>query len=292
MKKRVTPFHILIAALLPVSYPTIIEAQAQTAASLQAPGPVDATDGMAFAKTMQNDMELLMEIEMELTGGAVKDLPFSAKFSIETYQVLADGTHIARKTGGALYRDGLGRVRQEITLPLPLPASASAELGNMVIMSDPSTGAHWTLMPASKTAMKMIMPASPVEKMNGDSNTEKNFHAIGVAGGSAENLGTQNMEGVSVSGTRTAHAIPVGQLGNDQPLQLVTEQWYSPELHMTVFLKRDDPMSGTKTLRVTDIRRAEPDAAIFNVPADYTVQGMMIPGDTEAKKASQPKEER
>jgi len=128
--------------------------------------------------------------------------------------------------------------------------------------------------------------------MNGDSNTEKKFHAIGVAGGSAENLGTQNMEGVSVSGTRTAHAIPVGQLGNDQPLQLVTEQWYSPELHMTVFLKRDDPMSGTKTLRVTDIRRAEPDAAIFNVPADYTVQGMMIPGDTEAKKASQPKEER
>ena len=247
---------------------------------------------MAFAKTMQNDLELLMEIEMELTGGAVKDLPFSAKFSIETYQVLADGTHIARKTGGALYRDGLGRVRQEITLPLPLPASASAELGNMVIMSDPSTGAHWTLMPASKTAMKMIMPASPVEKMNGDSNTEKKFHAIGVAGGSAENLGTQNMEGVSVSGTRTAHAIPVGQLGNDQPLQLVTEQWYSPELHMTVFLKRDDPMSGTKTLRVTDIRRAEPDAAIFNVPADYTVQGMMIPGDTEAKKASQPKEER
>ena len=56
MRKRITAFHILIAVLSPVIYPTIIETQAQTAGSLQEPGPVNAADGMAFANTMQNDL--------------------------------------------------------------------------------------------------------------------------------------------------------------------------------------------------------------------------------------------
>src|SRR3984893_7990373 len=105
--------------------------------------------------------------------------------------------------------------------------------------------------------------------------------------GSAEKLGAQNMEGVSATGTRFTHTIPAGQLGNDQPLQLVTERWYSSEIHLTVFLKRSDPMTGTKTLKVTDIPREEPDPAMFNVPADYAVQEMMVPAKP-AEKPSQP----
>jgi hypothetical protein len=265
-----------------------MRAQSQAPAAPQAPTPFNPGDGMAFAKMMQSDMELLMELEMELTGAVVKDLPFSAQLSIETEQVLADGTHILRKEEGSLCRDRLGRLRQELKLPLP-PPMASAEIGTIAILSDPSTGAHWTLMPAAKTAMKMTMPTGSAGKINVDSNAEKNFRGFSGFGddGSAEKLGAQNMEGVSATGTRFTHTIPAGQLGNDQPLQLVTERWYSSEIHMTVFLKRSDPMNGSKTLKVMDIRREEPDAARFNVPSDYAVHEMILPA-MPSEKPSQP----
>jgi len=222
MRKRVVLLKVSVMALLLVICPTLGGAQSQTTASPQAPAPVNAGEGMAFAKTMQSDMELLMELEMELSGSVVKDVPFSAQVSIETEQVLADGTHISRKTGGSLYRASLGRLREQLALPLPPPMPASAEIGSIVILSDPSTGAHWTLMPAAKTAMKMTMTTVSRGKANVDPNAQKNFRVFGGFGddGSAEKLGSQNMEGVTATGTRFTHSIPAGQLGNDQPLQL------------------------------------------------------------------------
>src|SRR5204863_516905 len=41
----------------------------------------------------------------------VKDAPYSAQVITETNQALADGNVITRKTQGAIYRDGQGRVR-------------------------------------------------------------------------------------------------------------------------------------------------------------------------------------
>jgi hypothetical protein len=289
MPKHAALLRVPTIALLFVVCPNLIHAQSPTPATPQAPASFNPDDGMAFAKVMQSDMELLMELEMELAGKVAKDLPFSAQISLETEQVLGDGTHVSRKTGGSLYRDSLGRLRQELTLSLPAPMPASAEIGKIILVSDPATGAHWTLMPAAKMAMKMAMPAA-VSRRKMDANTEKNFgifEGFGE-GGRTEDLGAQNMEGLTATGSRFTHVIPAGQLGNDQPLQVVTERWYSSEMNMPVFLKRSDPMTGSKTLKVTDVRRQEPDAALFNIPADYAVREMMIPTDTQPKKPSQP----
>jgi hypothetical protein len=293
MPKHAALFHVSTIALLFVVCPNVIQAQSQTPVTPPVPGSFNSDDGMAFAKIMQSDMELLMELEMELGGRVAKELPFSAQVSLETEQVLGDGTHLSRKTGGSLYRDSLGRLRQELRLSLPAPMPASAEIGTIVVISDPNTGAHWTLMPAAKMAMKMTMPAAGSRhKMNANLNTEKNFGIFDGSGegGRTEDLGAQNMEGLTATGSRFTHVIPAGQLGNDQPLQVVTERWYSSEMHMPVFLKRSDPMTGSKTLKVTDVRRVEPDAALFNIPADYAVREMMIPtdADTQPKKPSQP----
>jgi len=89
--------------------------------------------------------------------------------------------------------------------------------------------------------------------------------------GASEGLGKQVMEGVEVEGKRTTLTIPAGQIGNEQPIVITNESWYSPELQVIVFSKRDDPMAGTTTYRLTNIARAEPDPALFEVPADYTV---------------------
>ena len=84
-----------------------------------------------------------------------------------------------------------------------------------------------------------------------------------------EDLGSQTMEGVFVTGVRTTHTIPAGQIGNDKPIAVVTEVWTSPDLKTIIYSKRSDPRTGELTFQLTNITRAEPDASLFTVPADF-----------------------
>lgn len=87
-----------------------------------------------------------------------------------------------------------------------------------------------------------------------------------------ESLGKQMIEGVEAEGKRTVTTIPVGAIGNERPIEIVSESWYSPELQTTVMSKRSDPTSGETTFRLTNIRRGDPDASLFQVPSDYTIK--------------------
>jgi hypothetical protein len=84
-----------------------------------------------------------------------------------------------------------------------------------------------------------------------------------------EDLGSQTMEGVFVTGVRTTRTIPAGQIGNDKPISILTEVWTSPDLKTIVYSKRSDPRMGELTFQLTNITRAEPDASLFTVPADF-----------------------
>jgi hypothetical protein len=86
-----------------------------------------------------------------------------------------------------------------------------------------------------------------------------------------ESLGKQTIEGVVAEGTRTTMTIPAGQVGNDLPIQIVTERWYSPDLQTVVLSKRSDPRSGETVTRLANINRSEPSASLFEVPPDYKV---------------------
>lgn len=87
-----------------------------------------------------------------------------------------------------------------------------------------------------------------------------------------ESLGKQMMEGVEVEGTRTTRTIAAGEIGNEQPINIVTERWYSPELNLTVSHKFSDPRFGESTYKLLNIQRAEPNASLFQVPSDYTIE--------------------
>jgi hypothetical protein len=86
-----------------------------------------------------------------------------------------------------------------------------------------------------------------------------------------ESLGRQAMEGVPAEGRRTTMTIPAGQAGNDLPLHIVVENWYSPDLKTTVLSKHSDPRNGETVTRLTNISRGEPSHMLFEVPADYKV---------------------
>jgi hypothetical protein len=86
-----------------------------------------------------------------------------------------------------------------------------------------------------------------------------------------EDLGSQNMEGVLVKGTRTTRTIPAGEIGNEQPITVVTEVWTSPELKTVVYSKRSDPRMGEQTFRLTNLVRGDPNPSLFTVPADFKI---------------------
>ncbi len=84
-----------------------------------------------------------------------------------------------------------------------------------------------------------------------------------------EDLGVQTIEGVDAVGTRTITTIPAGAIGNERPIDMVYERWYSNELQLVVMSKNSDPRFGEQTYRLTNIVRSEPDPSLFEVPSDY-----------------------
>jgi hypothetical protein len=86
-----------------------------------------------------------------------------------------------------------------------------------------------------------------------------------------ESLGKQMMEGVNAEGTRYISTIEVGAIGNDRPIQISSESWYSADLQMVIMSKHSDPRTGDESFRVTNINRGEPAVYLFQLPVGYQI---------------------
>jgi len=85
-------------------------------------------------------------------------------------------------------------------------------------------------------------------------------------------LGTRQMEGVEADGSRNTLTIEAGAIGNERPIAIVSERWYSKELQVVMQSTRKDPRFGETTYRLTDVVLGEPDPSLFEVPSDYTIE--------------------
>jgi len=131
---------------------------------------------------------------------------------------------------------------------------------------------------AAGTARSMILtapmgppPAGAPLPPPGEINTFVFKTAPGAKDGVEEKLGKQMIEGVEAEGTRTTITIPAGEIGNERPIEIVSERWYSPELQLIVMSHHSDPRTGETTYKLTNINRAEPAKSLFEVPAGYTL---------------------
>ncbi|MFO1302567.1 MAG: hypothetical protein U1F54_02485 [Burkholderiales bacterium] len=97
--------------------------------------------------------------------------------------------------------------------------------------------------------------------------------------GETKSLGTREFDGIKAEGTMTTHTIPAGQIGNEKPIVVTSERWFSPDLFIVVYAKTSDPRAGETVYRVTNVKRGEPPADLFKVPADYRTRA-------EGRKAS------
>jgi len=65
--------------------------------------------------------------------------------------------------------------------------------------------------------------------------------------------------------------IPAGREGNDQPFEIVSEKWYSPDLQVLIMSKHSDPRIGDTIYRLANINRGEPSRTLFDAPSDFSI---------------------
>lgn len=202
--------------------------------------------------------------EMRFGDKLVAGAPFSAEIVIEDTRRLYDGSTVTKQSKGAIYRDGAGRTRREQPLEAIGGFSVVGENGSpqkLVFINDFVGKAHYFLDLNRKIARQNPLPDNRPQLPD---NEPKN--------GKTESLGTKTLEGVSVEGTRTTFEIPVGQIGNDKPIQIVTEKWFSPDLQVVIWSRHLDPLSGEHIFRLVNIKKSEPSADLFTVPNDFKIE--------------------
>ena len=273
MKRLAAKFSSQVVLVVSAALLLSTAAFAQDPSSDSAPPPAQghgAMRGPGFGPGPFRDrMELLGIGGMH--GKVVTGAPFSAAATAETKQTLSDGTTISRTVQTNLFRDAQGRVRREVSMPAVGPLAATGGPTTFVMIHDPVAGAGYMLDPGKKVAYKMPQRTHSGAQGNPPDEAQGSKHSRDNANVVKESLGTQTINGVSAQGTRYTRTIPAGQIGNDKPLTIVKEEWYSPDLQMVVQSKHSDPFTGTTTYAVTNIQRAAPNATLFSVPSGYTV---------------------
>ena len=244
--------------------------------------------------------------EFGISGQVVKNAPYTAEAVTETVQTLTDGNRIVRRNSSQVARDSDGRTRRDATFA-GFGSLSGGDAPKTSFIHDPMSNTSITLDHNSKTARKMkghgfmIHDKVPLAAGSRAASTDvlvtRPVDAIRMPGpeglilehaptrirvdrkhaGKEESLGKRNIEGVMAEGTRIVDVIPAGEIGNERPIEIVTERWYSPELHTLVMTSHKDPRIGETTYKLTGVQRGEPAKTLFDVPSDYTVKEADVP---------------
>lgn len=246
-------------------------------------GAVQAKSGM-----------VTMRVE-DMDAAPIKGAPFCATVVTEHTQSLSDGNRIHTTDNAMLCRDSEGRTRREAGVNL-LGAAPQTSLPKLVTIVDPVAGVRYLLDTENKIAQKMPLKseegretvAAPgpagkggqimIYQRTGGPGSDVVFNKMivnkagadsGEAAPTSENLGDQTIEGIHATGTRMTTTIPAGKMGNEKPIIVTSERWYSPDLKATVMTKHDDPWAGELKTEFKNVSTSEPDSSLFAVPADY-----------------------
>ena len=273
---------IVSIAILTLAATAVAQGQQESAvvaASATMPPPKAAMFGMH------------LDDNMDVTP--VKGAPFCAAVTTEHTQSFADGNRIHTADNSSICRDSEGRTRREASLNL-LGAGPQASAPKLITILDPVAGVRYMLDSENKVAHKMTLPppgSSPDRGLPKGGEMLIMRSAGGAAGQTfstnmlyrkagqdsnepapaTENLADQTINGIHATGTRITTTIPSGKMGNDKPIVVTSERWYSPDLKATVMTKHDDPWAGELETQFTNVNASEPDPSLFTVPSDYKI---------------------
>ena len=249
------------------------------------------------------------QLKMAFDAKVVPNAPYQAEATTESVMTLSDGNRIVKKTTTRVYRDSAGRTRKEtlgpdgqvtavfISDPVAKtnfavdPQTQTASRASVFyaishVDSEPALAGTISHATSTQSAGTVTVTTSAGAGTTVPHEVQRSIVVTASDGGvvkvetdlttrgdvTKEDLGEQTVEGVLAKGSRTTTVMPAGSVDNDQPIRIVSEEWFSPELQVLVLTKHSDPRMGDTTYRLVDISRTEPAKALFELPAGYTIK--------------------
>jgi hypothetical protein len=195
--------------------------------------------------------------------------PFSFTLVTEWKRLMGNGGTFTLANERRIVRDSKGRIYQERWILVPKGGKIKSHM-DVFQITDPEQHTWFNCITATKVCDLYRYRLTTKDKFE---------PPIGVSGalpdGSGfrqhEDLGVSNTEGVDTHGYRESTTINTGVMGNDQPMVVSREFWYSPHLALNLVSTVDDPQSGKQIFTARDISTSEPDSTFFEIPGDYKI---------------------
>lgn len=189
----------------------------------------------------------------------VTGMPYSGEWTSERTQVRPDGSRVVE--AGALrkeFRDSQGRMRRERLIPSD-GISTEKDGVRIVTIDDPASSVEYVLEPGKKIAHRFKID----QRGTGAAADRLDFPGPVKT----EALEAEVIRGVRAEGVRRTIGFPA--LGNQAAREVVIETWTAADLQIVLREHTNDPLLGETNLRLTELRRDEPAASLFQAPSDY-----------------------
>jgi hypothetical protein len=200
-------------------------------------------------------------------GEFVKGAPYTATAVTETTQVLADGNRIVNKSVALLARDSEGRTRREETVSNLGPLHTSAS--RLAFITDPLAKVEYVLDLDNRTARVHQLSGVKILTTEPKQASGNPLRSTSVADIKQQALPNESLDGVTCERILQTETIPAGSIGNERTIVVTSQTCASPELHLLLMRKRNDPRYGTTDYELTGIQRSEPDGSLFKIPGDF-----------------------
>jgi len=233
--------------------------------------------GIVFSCPQAQAQELA--VDAPPNPASVAGAPFSAVATQQITREFTDGNRMARTVRVThYYRDSAGRTRIEREFSQQSAGAQAALQGSIVEIDDPVGGDRYLLIPPTRTAdvLKGRATSDVVQPPFTPPGITAYFGGLTIGPkdqgwSQPESLGEQVIEGLRAVGTRREYTLAPGALGNEKPIGITIEQWFSPDLGVIVSKTGHATTGGGSSYRLEHIVRGAPDPTLFAIPADYTL---------------------
>lgn len=196
----------------------------------------------------------------------IPGLPLSGMSTIEWKRPQPDGSTMLVHETSFVARDSQGRLYHEMHGFVPMDVDPMSRLNEIEIFD---TVAHTKTICKIQTQHCEVTGYYPQKhfKMPAEGWNKDHSSFLERVG-----LGTQQMQGLDVTGVRETVTVNAGVNGNSKPAVTTREFWYNAVLETNLMVTRNDPVKGLQVVRLSELNLEEPERGFFMVPEGFTVE--------------------
>ena len=232
---------------------------------------VNKTSSMSYRDSAGSTRQEVRDAKGELRNITIRNVADGATYILKPQDKTATKITVDKEIGKAAAEAAKARIEQ-LRKDGKLPAVEHDANGDVVIKRIERTDRETRIQIREDVRVRV----NPEVNVNINPVIAGAFGDMKWAGkASTKDLGTRDFDGIKAEGKLRSYEIPAGEVGNKNPITVSDETWYAPDLQVTVYSRHSDPRTGDTVYRLANIKREEPAAALFIVPADYTVKDVM-----------------